>query len=259
MKNCLILGSGRTGTSMLAGCLANAGYFMGENLYPGRDTNPKGFYEAPEINGINEAILEQITPNKPPFIGRFFFKERFSYGQRWLARVALNTKIPTTEGINRRIERLVETRPFCFKDPRFSYTLPVWRPYLADTRFLCVFRSPAVTAASIIKECQTAKYLKGLRINYEDALAVWILMYRHILELHCTQGEWLFIHYDQILNGDAGEKVSAFLEADFDYSFPEVKYKRTRDKTRITAEAKSVYDKLCEMADFDCDAKDGSP
>jgi hypothetical protein len=54
MRDCIVLGSGRSGTSMVAGALAKAGYFMGDRLYPARDANPLGFFEAPEINSINE-------------------------------------------------------------------------------------------------------------------------------------------------------------------------------------------------------------
>lgn len=41
MRICIILGSGRSGTSMLAGSLAAAGYFMGEHLYPGAAEKPQ--------------------------------------------------------------------------------------------------------------------------------------------------------------------------------------------------------------------------
>jgi len=57
MKNCLILGSGRSGTSMLAGMLHQAGYYMGESFHQPRDSNPKGFFEWYRINRINEDIL----------------------------------------------------------------------------------------------------------------------------------------------------------------------------------------------------------
>lgn len=43
MYNIIILGSGRSGTSMMAGTLAKAGYFMGERLLPRNNANPKGF------------------------------------------------------------------------------------------------------------------------------------------------------------------------------------------------------------------------
>jgi hypothetical protein len=62
MRNCIILGSGRCGTSMAAGCLAKAGYFMGEQLLPPRSANPKGLFEDEEINDINEQILAAYCP-----------------------------------------------------------------------------------------------------------------------------------------------------------------------------------------------------
>ena len=46
-RNCLILGSGRSGTSMAAGILARAGYFMGAELWPADIGNPKGYFEDP--------------------------------------------------------------------------------------------------------------------------------------------------------------------------------------------------------------------
>ena len=48
MKNIFITGSGRRGTSMLAGLFSQAGYFFGDKLYPPREANPKGFFERPE-------------------------------------------------------------------------------------------------------------------------------------------------------------------------------------------------------------------
>jgi len=83
MKNCLILGSGRSGTSMMGGIMHDSGYFMGDNLYPTRDSNPKGFFENDEINGINEDILSNYASigNKP------------HYGQRWLSSIPVNIEI----------------------------------------------------------------------------------------------------------------------------------------------------------------------
>ncbi|RME58681.1 sulfotransferase family protein, partial [Candidatus Parcubacteria bacterium] len=64
MRNVLILGSGRSGTSMVAGTLAKAGYFMGTQFVPPRESNPKGFFEDHEINDINEAILKKVVPHR---------------------------------------------------------------------------------------------------------------------------------------------------------------------------------------------------
>ena len=56
MYNCLILGSGRSGTSMAAGVLAKSGYFMGRNLIPPRPANPKGFFESEQITDVKKRL-----------------------------------------------------------------------------------------------------------------------------------------------------------------------------------------------------------
>lgn len=51
------------------------------------------------------------------------------------------------------IGRMSRHHPFCFKDPRFGFTLPLWQPYLPpDVRFLVVFRDPVDTVASIMRD-----------------------------------------------------------------------------------------------------------
>jgi len=82
MKNCIILGSGRSGTSMLAGCLAKSGYFMGDNLYPAREANPKGFFEDPEINAINEMLIAGCYENRWKWFVGFLSRRHFEYGQK---------------------------------------------------------------------------------------------------------------------------------------------------------------------------------
>jgi hypothetical protein len=56
-RNLFILGSGRSGTSMVAGLFRNAGYFMGDKLHEPRHSNPLGFFEDAAVNNINESIL----------------------------------------------------------------------------------------------------------------------------------------------------------------------------------------------------------
>ena len=58
MRNCLVMGFGRSGTSLMAGILLNSGYYLGDDLYPARESNPTGFFENSFINGINEQILK---------------------------------------------------------------------------------------------------------------------------------------------------------------------------------------------------------
>src|SRR5260370_15008227 len=171
-RNCLILGSGRSGTSMLAGALASAGYYMGEHLIPAEESIPKGYFEDDEINAINEALLAPVTPEPSCPV----------YGWRWLASVPVERWPPCSADLARRIQVQTARSPFCFKDPRFCYTLPAWRPFLGDAVLLCMIREPARTAHSIVKECRHADYLQGLAMDFSHAVEIWTLMYRHILE-----------------------------------------------------------------------------
>jgi hypothetical protein len=251
MRNCLILGCGRSGTSMVAGTLAKAGYFMGDNLYSARPSNPKGFFEDQEINGINEAILAQVLRKRPNFWGRWFFRSRPLDGQRWLATIPLGTSIPCQPALGERIKRLTSREPYCFKDTRFSYTLPVWRPLLKNVVFIAVFRDPASTALSILKECKDVAHLHNLRITFDRAIEIWTLMYTHILEIHRHEGSWLFLHYDQVVSGKGLTRLQAFVDAPVDRSFPELSFHRSFSRKLVPEKVKQVYEQLCELAEYE--------
>ena len=254
MKNILILGSGRSGTSMVAGCFAKSGYFMGKNLYPPRNSNPKGFFESVEINGVNEDIISLNIPQRPKILPQWIrektFRSRPMKCQRWLAEVPLNVDITTSGEINDRISQLVHYSPYCYKDPRFSYTLPVWKPYLQDTVFICVFRHPATTANSILTECNNEPYLANLSMNYERALQVWTLMHRHILETHTLSGQWLFLHYNQVLTEEGLDSLEKFTSAKVDRSFPTTKLSRSMYSEEVPLRSMRIYRDLCKLAGY---------
>jgi hypothetical protein len=249
MRNILILGSGRSGTSMIAGTLARAGYYMGSRLVPPRDSNPKGFFEDHEINDINETVLKHVVPHRPRYIGRILFRHRLGYMQKWLARVPVGTPIPTPQGIERRIQEAVQHEPYCFKDPRLSYTLPVWRPHLRNTVFICVFRDPASTAMSIVKECRQP-YLRRLNMDTDTALEIWQLMYRHILEIHCREGKWLFLHFNEALQSSGLDRLEEFTGATVDRTFPDPALRRSVSHQPVPPKVWETYRQLCALAGY---------
>lgn len=247
MRNCVILGSGRSGTSMVAGSLSKAGYFMGDNLLGANSGNPKGLFEDQDVIDINEKLLAQVLPARPRFIGRFIFRKRPAYGQRALARLPVGAAIPTPPNLAERIQQLTRREPHCFKDPRLSYTLPVWRRFLKpDTAFVCVFRDPASTALSFLK----ARRLHRLPINFKDGVDVWTLMNRHILEIHRKNGDWLFLHYNQVLAGDGLSQLASFLDAPVDLQFPDPDLRRSGSDREIPHDAAETYEQLCELANY---------
>jgi hypothetical protein len=250
MKNVLILGSGRSGTSMVAGTLAKAGYFMGKQLLPSNNANPKGFFEDIEVNAINEEILATVAPKRPKLFGSLFFRHIPLPYQRWLLALPLGKKPFSTPAIDARIKQIVANQPYCFKDPRFSYTLPVWRSFLKDTVYVVVFREPMVTAQSIAKECNDDPRLHSLAMNTKRALKVWSCMYRHILKMAQENRDWLFIHYDQVLTREGGKKLAIHTNAEVDFSFPEKRLKRSKATELPPSPINEVYLKLCNRAGF---------
>lgn len=253
MRNVIILGSGRSGTSMVAGLLAKSGYFMGEYLWSARQSNPKGFFEDKEINQINEDLLDPIAPKRFKFFGKEFFRDRPLYWDRWLTKIALDKKIPPpSNSLIQRMCKATQNTPFCFKDPRFSYTLPVWRPFLKDAVYVCVFRHPANTAKSILKECRDVERLrKTLTFSFTHALKVWEFMYNHILEFHQYEGKWLFLHYDQVVYKQGADRLQEFTGAKLDYSIIDPSLRRSSSNHFVPTRVNKIYDKLCCLAGYE--------
>jgi hypothetical protein len=248
VRDCLVLGSGRSGTSLLAGTVAHAGYFAGANLYEPRPSNPLGFFEDPEINGINEALLAGLTD--------------LGEGHRWLAALPLTASLPAVpEEVQDRIAAQTRHAPFCLKDPRFCYTLEAWRPHIGDAVLLCVFRAPEVTAASILKEIADMDYLAPLRGTMVHARAIdtWIAMYEYVLRRQADRGDWIFVHYDQLLTGSATDRIERALGVELDRGFADPSLARSVPSAPRGAREARVYAELCRRAGFDSSRRSSRP
>lgn len=230
---------------------------MGHNLMPPTAGNPRGYFESFDIEGINEDLLECILPSRPKGIIGRFFRSRPTRSQRWLARVPLNVNFVPSQNISSSISKLVEKQPYCFKDPRFSYTLPAWRPFLKNVLYICVFRDPASTVSSILKQCHTAKYLQSLSMTKKRALRVWTLMYSHILEIHAKEGGWLFLHFDQLLEEKGLRRLEDFTGARVDRSFPDPALRRSFCHDPLSERTLKLYYRLCDLAHYEGEKRRG--
>lgn len=224
---------------MVTGSLARAGYTMGDALYKPRAANPKGFFEDPEINGINEALLATVVPASAGL----------GENQRWLAALPADVTVRASTDVEARIRRATRRAPFCYKDPRFSHTLPAWRPHLGDVGLVCVFRHPLTTVRSVLKEVHTAAYLQGVPFDEARAFALWASTYRAILHRHAQSGDWLFVHYDQMLQPEGVARLGRFLRVEADASFPDALLHRPPPEDgQVPAEVSALYAELCERA-----------
>lgn len=258
MNNLLILGSGRSGTSMLTGMLADSGFHLGDDFeYLNKNkANPKGFFEDYEVNTVNEDILKETLVSIPEFIRKQLFPSSTFYRARWLARVSITKKIVSNEKIDNRIASLINKEKFCYKDPRLSYTLPIWQSVIEKSeikvKHLVVYREPAKTANSIVRECRENKALHPLKMDVRKALKVWELMYSHILKNYNqdkNKNNWLFIHYNQLFTSETQNKIEDFIGASINKEFPEKKLSRaTASIDKMNSKISLIYTQLNKLS-----------
>jgi hypothetical protein len=246
---------------MVAGTLAESGYYIGDTMLAATDANPKGYFESREVEQVNEYLIRtMLEPTRREKLLSWFHSilAQPNFGDlpewsraHWLAILPVSREPRPSFAKLDLVKSLTARAPFCFKDPRFCYTLPAWRPYLRDTVYICVFRQPDITASSILKEVGREEYLRGLVYPYEQALAMWAAVYRHILYKHRHQGQWLFLHYDQVLTPSGLDRIEALTGAVVNRAFPDQNLARSTGQDRAIPHAvQSIYRELCNLAGY---------
>ena len=231
---------------------------MGDDLIPPDKANPGGYFESIKINRLNEEILNKFVPKRLPGIfGNLFTPARTLYMQRWLSKIDAEVEIASTEEFDSKIKYFTCQTPFCFKDPRFSYTLPVWLKNMTDdTEMIVVFRNPADVISSMVLEAERDSAIRGVKLKFgeKEAFAVWDAMYQHVLKTfdHAKNKDlWTFINYEQLISD---HKVIADLEVKLgvgiNRSFIDRKLDHgKKDPTKISNEnIARTYQILCELS-----------
>ena len=146
---------------------------------------------------------------------------------------------------------VLQHAPFALKDPRFSYTLNAWRPLVNECRFLVVFRHPAATCNSMVSFARN--YYPEMPFDFGQALRVWLAMYRQILEFHYDHSSnWLFVEFQDVLDGTAVWEIERFLDVNIDCSFadPQLVHAGSSGQA-IPVEAEQLYGQLRELSHVD--------
>lgn len=249
-RSCVVLGCGRSGTSLLSGLLAGSGYNLGRSLLRADLSNPKGYFESGRINGLNERLLAPYTGDvlRAPD-GRPLAARPLREGERWLAALPADVVVERPDELADELRLPPVDGPTARKDPRFSWTLPAWGPGLSDSVRVCVFRDPTATARSIV----TMTDQGDLGLGVEGALAIWAANYRRCLHLadietRSTGQRWVFVHYAAILDGTGFAHLEAALETELDRSFIDPDLQRSPGGTPADGEIAQVYAELCRRA-----------
>jgi hypothetical protein len=197
VRDVVIVGAPRSGTSMLAGLFVDAGHHAGRRLIPPTPSNPAGFHEDLDVNAANDDLLGALDHASWP--GTMAPARRL----RWLGAYDGWVRGPAPVDV---VAPLVPGRPFVLKDPRFCYTLPAWGEALGDVVVVVIVRHPAEVAASIrsMREREPETF-EGFDVTDAHLEAMWTAMHRAVLGWCdvAAPGPVVFVDCDDVRSGAA--------------------------------------------------------
>lgn len=139
-RNALIVGPPRTGTSLAAKILVDAGYHVGpiddRRYREGDDHNPFGYFEADAVVERNVDVLRRAG---------FGHHNTWTFGPISRASAEEIWRLEPTDEDRELVRRYGRERPWLWKDPRLCFTLPYWWKLMDPDRtaVLLVRRDPA--------------------------------------------------------------------------------------------------------------------
>jgi hypothetical protein len=247
-NNCLILGAGRSGTSLTALLLQEAGYHVCRHSHPADEGNPLGYFEDLDVVSTNEAILRstyrsawqrfsRAIKTKPDINGTGAWLLDLDF--RRLKNIALEVDEANA------FRRLFTNTPFAYKDPRFSFTLGALAPLIPkNTVYICVFRHPLPVVSSTKKQALRS----GLILDDRYCLDVWEAHYRCLLEHHRQiGGRWVYVSYESLISGDATARLEDFLDVELDHSLIKQELSRTTGSGAVPKRVLKVFEELKDL------------
>ncbi len=237
----MVLGAGRSGSSLVAGLLADAGLDPGGDLLPPSEGNPTGYFERAAVNRLNEEVLA-------PHLGgsRVAVPPRLS----WLAALPSVSCVTADDGQRARMQALLPREPFVLKDPRLSYTLGAWRRVLPqDAVFVCVFRDPGRVAASVAADARRdPDYYMGHPGTPAAVWQAWRCIHRAVLDVHTRWGAWAFIDADALVDAGDTRALSRLVGRDVPRERIDPALRRSPATLEPPADVRCLHDELRRRA-----------
>jgi len=121
MKNVIILGPGRTGSSFLAGLISHNRYYINLEQIGVRRAYPDGDYENPQLVDLNKKL----------FFASGYDHHKIRHGRSVdIDRMKNLAKTIGVDDFKLFLQKCEQNRPWLWKDPRLCYTIYFWQEFL---------------------------------------------------------------------------------------------------------------------------------
>ncbi|MBM9602684.1 hypothetical protein [Desulfopila inferna] len=189
----VVLGAGRTGTSLLTRILNILGMSLSEKEVPLSEQNPAGFFEDAEIVEIQKNFLSKLSCHPYlPFPVDFLKNQNISSFHNDVHSIVFKNinKTSTIWG---------------FKDPRTPNLLPIWtrvfNKYKIVPKYVLTVRNPQSTVVSLHKQYGDSPQIAEL---------TWL--HRNCEALYHTGGNCFIVHYEDWFSEKAAMIGSQLLQ-----------------------------------------------
>ena len=179
----IVAGMHRSGTSLTAAVLQQAGLFIGHKLESGNASNPIGHFEDIEILTLHQEILA-------------------SQGiatQGWTTQASIEVPQEFLPQINQLIQaRAALDQVWGWKEPRTTLFLEFWERLLPDAKFIFPYRKPWEVIDSLFRRGDPA-----FQANPRFALEIWATYNRKILDFYQQHPDkCLLFNMDVLINDE---------------------------------------------------------
>jgi hypothetical protein len=173
----VVLGVGRSGTSLLMQILASLGVGGSKEMMPPNASNPEGFHEDINVVNVHKQLYKDL--NASPII---------PLTQNWMnEKVTKQALVRLKEITSNELER--NKGVWCFKDPRTSTFLPLWIKLFNQLKIVPKFIFAVRKPSSVIQSFKS-------QYNDDESYSELVYLLRTLDTLHYTGGDCHIIDYD---------------------------------------------------------------
>jgi len=184
-KIVVVLGSGRSGTSILMQILNELGMSVSKNLIGEQEQTPTGAFEDAEIVKIQNRFINEMTPHSMPV--------PTNWNEHPMAASTVNL---LQEIVKERISKAPTT--WGFKDPRTVLLIPMWTK---------IFNNLDITPKYILSSRNPNSVVCSFRrqYNYSENVSELIWLIKNTEALFWTGGNCFIVNYEDWFTAEAPE------------------------------------------------------